>query len=226
MTAPSKSKKPIADTDNTKLPAVRGGDIRIASTVFPGEDGMSDDDLVKYYAGRISQGWQKAAESILNLCKDCAEADERIPAHRKESFYEMAGISQNTFYKLAAIGRSPALYNPDVLASLPPNQTILYAARKLSLTELKRAIAKKIIKPDSNRAEVQRWVSSPKNCRYAAATRPEVTRPEVTFTDWAYENPDFVSLMDAWNASPLLIEIWRRASESVRHRFILDIMRT
>jgi hypothetical protein len=222
MTMPNtKPKKPtITGTETTKLPTVSGDDINVAPSFFPGEDGASEDDLVEYYAARISQGWHKAAESILNLCKDCAKADEKIPAHRKESFYERAGISQNTFYKLAAIGRSPALYNPDVLASLPPNQTILYAARKLSSTELERAIAAKIIKPNSNRAEVERWVSNPKNCRYG---RPPPSA--IALAKKVRQAAEVQSLKELWDASPELVRRWRESMGAVRAGFVREIMK-
>ena len=113
--------------------------------VFTGAQDNTDEDLIKFHASRIANGWHKSVGTILEVSKNCADADVKIPGHLKERFYKALLIDRTVFCKLAAIGRSQSLHNPDVLTSLPAHYSILYEARLLSPPELDRAIADKVV---------------------------------------------------------------------------------
>jgi hypothetical protein len=156
----------------------------------------------------------------LSVAKLCAEADQLIPRRLRHEFYERLPFDRSVFSKLAAIGRTAALHNPDVESSLPPSYSILYIARKLTSDELDRAITNKIITPDTNRADLERWMSIPGNCRYHAVTRDDSGR---AFSDVANQAQMIETMVKAWEASPALVEQWRWSPYAVRMAFLREL---
>jgi hypothetical protein len=216
MTAPSKTKKPTVEVAKTQLPAVPGCDIDIAPGLCPGAQKLTGDDSVKHYAIAISKGWQKTVADILAVAKICAEADKKIPSPFRHRLYPLLPFDRTVFSKLVAIGESPALYDPEVGTSLPPNWTTLYVARKLTPDQLKQAITARVLRPSSSREELRQWVirTFPK-----AADLPD----NAFFRNKAVHAAKVKLLLEAWKASPALVEQWRRAPQAVRTRFIQQI---
>jgi hypothetical protein len=157
----------------------------------------------------------------LATCEICAEADKEVHREERKDFYESLPFDRTVFSKLAAIGRCPALYNPEVETSLPPNYSILHIARKLTSEELDRAIAQGVISPDTNRAELDRWISNPTNCRYQALVRD--THGGTSFHDAAKTEQMLKSLINAFEGSAALLEQWQRAPHVVRMAFVREL---
>jgi hypothetical protein len=238
---PPLSKKPSLTelaADEVQNPTLPGPDIDIAPNDLCTGAHDGTEDLAAYHARPIIRGWQKTVSTILEVSKRCATADEQMPDDLRQQFYDSLPFDRTIFQKLAAIGRSPALHNPQVLPWLPPHYSILYAARNLTPAELDRAHKEKIITPDAKRAVVKEWV---KNCRSDVATRDaaarprvsesptqvEATEPRISFSEErAHDENDFAALLDAWNTAPRLTSTWQKASEAVRQRFIRTISDT
>jgi hypothetical protein len=70
----SKPKKPTADADETQLPTVPGDGVGVAPALCAGAQTSPEHDPIGKYQIAISTGWQKAAQTILGVCKLCAEA--------------------------------------------------------------------------------------------------------------------------------------------------------
>jgi hypothetical protein len=215
-----KSKRPKTGNEEINLTAVPGKAIAIVPEVCTGAHNPPADDPVGSYASRIARGWQETVRTILEVARVCADADRDMPSHLRQEFYRRLPFDRTVFSKLASIGRSPTLHNPEVEASLPPNYSILNIARRLTAKELDRAIAKKMITPDTKRADLERWMSNPNNCRYQAVLRED---SGAAISNAAEHDKKVVLLVETWKASPALVEQWRRAPKAVRERFIQGI---
>ena len=189
--------------------------------VFTGAQDNTDEDLIKFHASRIANGWHKSVGTILEVSKNCADADVKIPGHLKERFYKALLIDRTVFCKLAAIGRSQSLHNPDVLTSLPAHYSILYEARLLSPPELDRAIADKVVSPHANREEVARWASNPANCKLAASTKRH--QRGFAHATKAGQAAEVEALKALWDAAPELVHKWRWSVPAVRDAFVREI---
>jgi hypothetical protein len=188
--------------------------------LFPGAHPHRD-DLISHYAVAISKGWQRSVEAILEVSKICADADDRLDLVQRKLLIIRLPFGRTMFCKLAAIGRAATLHNPELAGFLPPSWTILDLARKLTPAEIDNAISKKVLGPNSSRADLQRWMSNPENCQYAAGKRG---RTDTAAISTAVHEEKFLSLICAWKASPELIELWRWAPDAVRRRFTRLIM--
>ncbi|MEH2564094.1 hypothetical protein [Bradyrhizobium sp. AZCC 2289] len=213
----TKSSTAVADGDQ-QLPVIADRDLPIAPDLFPGEQ-ISDTELVQHYARLIGPRWQRQTDTILAIAKDCAEANAKIPGRLRKSFYEQAKISAEVFRKLAGIGHSHALHNPDIAAALPPNYSILYIAKNMSAVELDRAIAAGIINPNSSRKKVEEWVADPKNCRYRAKHEPD----EIALAKMEGRAKEVKVLLNLWNDSPELARRFRQSMGVVKEAFFKEI---
>jgi hypothetical protein len=218
-------RKPIR-TKNIDVPraAIESGAMSVMDgrDLFPGAQ-PPDQDPVRRYAVDIAQAWQKAFNSILEVSKVCADADDKLDILQRMRLIARLPFGRTMFCKLSAIGRAAALHNPDVAGSLPPNWTILDLARKLTPAELDDAISKRVLRPNSSRAELQRWMSNPENCQYAAAKRGN--RDTAAINSAVLEDK-VLSLIEAWKASPALVDLWRWSPDAVRTRFTRIILKT
>jgi hypothetical protein len=63
-----KPKKPTANTDETQLPTVPGDGVGVAPALCAGAQTSPEHDPIGKYQIAISTGWQKAAQTILEVC--------------------------------------------------------------------------------------------------------------------------------------------------------------
>jgi hypothetical protein len=184
--------------------------------LFPGAQSPPDQDPITRYAVAIAQAWQKTVDAILEVSKVCADADATLDYPQRMRLITRLPFGRTMFCKLVAIGRTATLHNPEIASCLPPNWTILDLARKLTPAELDDAISKRVLSPNSSRAELKRWMSDPKNCQYAAAKRGN--RDTAAINSAVLEDK-VLSLIEAWKASPALVDLWRWSPDPVRTRF-------
>jgi hypothetical protein len=219
-------RKPIR-TKNTDVPSTTVGSGAVSVMdglgLCAGAQSPPDQDPIRRYAVAIAQAWQKTVDAILEVSKICADADDTLDLLQRMQLIARLPFGRTMFCKLVAIGRTATLHNPDVVGFLPPSWTILDLARKLTPAELDDAISKRVLRPNSTRAELQRWMSNPENCQYAAAKR---ANPDAAAINSAVHEDKVRSLLEAWKASPALVDLWRWSPDPVRTRFTQIIKET
>ena len=96
-----------------------------------------------------------------------ARAADRRTARRLECSLDRRGellkqlpFGDSAFSKFVQIGNDRRLNTPELRRLLPPHYTITYAVTLLTDQELQDAIAAKVIHPDMNRDDLQRWRNS------------------------------------------------------------------
>jgi hypothetical protein len=62
----------------------------------------------------IRANWHKAVDSILEVARLCAQANERLDADQKKQLFKLLPFSHPVFSKLAQIGSDERLYEEDV----------------------------------------------------------------------------------------------------------------
>jgi hypothetical protein len=227
MTSAAKPKKTTAAADPpAQLPVVVDDDIKIApADLCAGAQAPGSEDPLAPHEIAIKTGWNHATQGILQTCRACAEAQAIFDADSLHDLIERLPFDRTVFSKLVAIGNSPALNDPKLEKHLPPNWTILDLARKLTPTELGRAVSRNVISPDCNRAGLKSWMSNPDNCGYGAGLRLKRSKAAAvksSATGATSQDPELESLVAAFFSSPVA-DKFRRASEPVRHRFWLRI---
>ena len=125
------------------------------------------------------------------------------------------------FSKLASIGSCGPLYSPEVQAILPPNWTILYAARHLTEVELVRANSAGVLTTNSSRAELLAWISEPGTCHSEKKRR---AKPTWSVMAEAANEDQFRSLKKAWEDLPELRALFREANLVVKRKFVQEIL--
>ena len=212
-------RKPIR-TKNTDVPgtAIESGAVSVMDGLglCPGAQSPPDQDPVRRYAVNIARARQNTVDAILEVSKVCADADATLDYPQRMQLITRLPFGRTMFCKLVAIGRTATLHNPEIASCLPPNWTILDLARKLTPAELDDAISKRVLSPNSSRAELKRWMSDPENCQYAATKR---ANPDAATVNLAVHEDKVLSLLEAWKASPALVDLWRWSPDPVRTRF-------
>ncbi len=142
-------------------PGDHGSAERAGGEISPGKDHPDRRDgelsLVAAYAADIRGHWQRGFDSFWSIAHLCAEANAQLTTAQKAELIACLPFRPATFSKLAKIGADTRLSAPEVQTLLPPHYTTTYAVASLSDEELKEAIAEKIIYPDMQRAELQKW---------------------------------------------------------------------
>lgn len=218
MTSSSKSRRSTADIHQTKLPVVCDHDIPTVPDLCPGAQ-PTGDDPVQYYAIAISAGWQKSVRSILETSKHCADASASLDPVQRKQLIDSLPFDRTVFDKLVGIGRCPALHEPEVESSLPPNWTILNIARNLTPSELTRAISEKVIAPQTNRKNLQQWMA--RNSRWG---KPKPL-DELALAKREGQAGEVRTLKTLWDASPELANKFLWSASAVRTGFIKEIMK-
>jgi hypothetical protein len=113
---------------------------------------------IRSYAERIQGHWHNATESILEVARLCAEANDRLSAPDKKQLLEALPFSSPTFSKLAQIGTDRRLQSTRVQKLLPPNYSIIYSVAQLEDADFKTAIKEGIVNPTMKRADLQTWI--------------------------------------------------------------------
>ena len=213
-------RKPIR-TKNTDVPSTTVGSGAVSVMdglgLCPGAQSPPDQDPIRRYAVAIAQAWQNTVDAILEVSKVCADADATLDYPQRMRLITRLPFGRTMFCKLVAIGRTATLHNPEIASCLPPNWTILDLARKLTPAELDDAISKRVLSPNSSRAELKRWMSDPENCQYAATKRANPADADTV--NLAVHEDKVLSLLEAWKASPALVDLWRWSPDPVRTRF-------
>src|SRR5713226_284073 len=70
------------------------------------------------YARRISENWQKWTDSIFEVARLCAEANQQLQPHEKRDLLESLPFSRATFSKLVKIGSDKRLQKPSIRKAL------------------------------------------------------------------------------------------------------------
>jgi hypothetical protein len=112
---------------------------------------------VRSYADRISIHWQKLTESIMDVARLCAEANDALTADEKKELIQLLPFEQPTFSKLSQIGKDKRLHAPKVQKLLPPNFSFMYEVTQLDDEDLKVAIKQEVITPTAKRSDVEEF---------------------------------------------------------------------
>jgi hypothetical protein len=116
--------------------------------------------LVSDYAERITSAWHKSVDSVFEMSRLCAEADQRLDDDDKKELIARLPFDRTRFVKLTKIGRDQRLQEPQIRPLLPDHHTILYELAGLTDDELKAAVETKSIHPKMKRAELTTWVKT------------------------------------------------------------------
>jgi hypothetical protein len=116
--------------------------------------------LVSEYAERITGAWHKSVDSVFEMSRLCAEADQRLNDDDKKELIARLPFDRTRFVKLAKVGRDERLNDPQIRPLLPPHHTILHEVAGLTDDELRAAVETKIVHPEMKRAELTTWVKT------------------------------------------------------------------
>jgi hypothetical protein len=114
--------------------------------------------LVTEYAERITGAWHKSVDSVFEMSRLCAEADQRLNDDDKKELIARLPFDRTRFVKLAKIGRDQRLQDPQIRLLLPDHHTMLYELAGLTDDELRAAVDTKIVHPEMKRAALTAWV--------------------------------------------------------------------
>ena len=114
--------------------------------------------LVSEYAERITGAWHNSVDSVFEMSRLCAEADQRLNDDDKKELIARLPFDRTRFVKLAKVGRDQRLQDPQIRPLLPEHHTILYELAGLTDDELKAAVAAKVVNPEMKRAALTAWV--------------------------------------------------------------------
>jgi hypothetical protein len=144
--------------------------------ISPGKFDPRDGDasLVANYVSEIGGNWQRGVDAFMNIARLCAQASEQLTVAQRSELMPELPFGEATFSKFVQIGTDTRLNAPEVQRLLPPHYTTTYAVTLLTDEELKEAIAEKVIHPDMQREELQRWRKSHRE-RVRVAPSPQAT---------------------------------------------------
>jgi hypothetical protein len=114
--------------------------------------------LVSEYAERITGAWHNSVDSVFEMSRLCAEADQRLNDDDKKELIARLPFDRTRFVKLAKVGRDQRLQDPQIRPLLPDHHTMLYELAGLTDDELRAAVETKIIHPEMKRAALTAWV--------------------------------------------------------------------
>ena len=115
---------------------------------------------VASFASEIRVNWQRGVDTFMNIARLCADANTRLTDAKKRELMACLPFGEATFSKFAKIGADTRLKSPEIQRLLPPRYTTMYAITFLTDEQLERAIAVKVIHPDLEREELQKWRKS------------------------------------------------------------------
>jgi hypothetical protein len=127
------------------------------SEFSPGKDPSLS---VANYVSQIGQNWQRGVDAFMTIARLCAEASARLTITETGELLKQLPFGDSAFSKFVQIGNDRRLNTPELRRLLPPHYTITYAVTLLTDQELQDAIAAKVIHPDMNRDDLQRWRNS------------------------------------------------------------------
>jgi hypothetical protein len=118
------------------------------------------DREVTNYIDHIGASWRRGVQGLMEVALLCAEANARLKAAQKSELIARLPFRQATFSKFAQIGADTRLNAAEIQRLLPPCYTTMYEVTLLKDEELSLAIAEKVLHPDMNRSQLQRWRKS------------------------------------------------------------------
>ena len=134
---------------------------RPAGDVSPGKNhhDLPDGGIssVADYVTAIQVNWQQGVDAFMSIARLCAEASARLTALQKRELIQALPFGDSAFSKFVQIGTDTRLYAPDIQRLLPPHYTTVYAVTLLTDEELKRAVVEKVLHPDMQRAQLEKW---------------------------------------------------------------------
>ena len=216
-----------AASPDVDVPDADGGAERAGD--FPREKSsdLRDGEVssVANYVRDINGNWQRGVDAFMNIARLCAEANERLTIAQKRELIQALPFGDTAFSKFVRIGTDTRLHAPDIQRLLPPHYTTIYAVTLLTDEELRRAIAEKVIHPDMQRAQLQRWRNSHREKVVVAPSPKEaasdsaVASPPIDWTQDAVESGALPSTTsddnrNTRNNSPRLQRTLRRRKRS------------
>ena len=129
-------------------------------------------ERVTYYVKHIQANWAKAADSILEVSRLCAEANRELSPQDKADLREVLQFSSAMFSKLAKIGADQRLQKPTMQKLLPPNYSIIYEVSRLDNPGFQRVVDAGLLRPDVTRNEIQQHSIRPVSSNPKAGGKP------------------------------------------------------
>jgi hypothetical protein len=136
------------------------GDSMVESKGSEFSPGKDPNLSVANYVSQIGHNWQRGVDAFMNIARLCAEASARLTITERGELLKELPFGDSAFSKFVQIGNDHRLNTPELRRLLPPHYTITYAVTLLTDQELQDAIAAKVIHPDMQRVELQKWCSS------------------------------------------------------------------
>jgi hypothetical protein len=174
---------------------------------------VTETSLVKSYAAGIGEGWRRLTQDVMKVAQLCFEANERLSATQKKELIGQLPFKQAAFSKLSQIGKDTRLHAPEMVRLLPPHYTIVYMLTQLTDDELATAAKERVIHPDMNRANLQKWLNS---CRDQNVPEPK----RATRND----HMAFADLEVAWCSARQFKAAWAQATDLARERFVCEVL--
>jgi hypothetical protein len=140
-----------------------GAQNKTSSTALIDLSGAAPGASAEAYAARIKPAWYKQVDSIIEICKICAEANARLKSSEKKHLYSLLPFGRPTFAKLAGVGADARLQSPDILPFLPSSISTMYELAKLDDNDLLAAKKATVVRPDLTRQELMRWINTRRN---------------------------------------------------------------
>ena len=161
------------------------------SEFSPGKDPSLS---VANYVSQIGQNWQRGVDAFMTVARLCAEASARLTITQRGELLKQLPFGDSAFSKFVQIGNDRRLNTPELRRLLPPHYTITYALTLLTDQELQDAIAAKVIHPDMNRDELQRWRNSHRKRPMKVGSAPS---PKEAASDSTVAGAPIASTQDA-----------------------------
>lgn len=140
---------------------------------------MSDDETTTepwmFYRDEICRGWVKSVQSILDLCKTCAEAYDKLGPHGFHKLTEQVPFSASKLSILCAIGRDERLHKKPVLRRLPACYSTMYQVHLLNDDELNTAVDSGLLQPDVKREHIEKLRLKRGYSKFRQAAKAQVT---------------------------------------------------
>jgi hypothetical protein len=169
------------------------GDSMVESKGGEFSPGKGPNLSVGNYVSQISENWQRGVDAFMTIARLCAEAGARLTITERGELLKQLPFGATAFSKFVQIGNDRRLNTPELRRLLPPHYTITYAVTLLTDQELQDAIAAKVIHPDMQRVELQRW----RNSHRELPTKGEIApNPKEAASDSAVASPPTVPTQD------------------------------
>ena len=146
-------------------------------------------DFTKF-KNRFPNEWQRNANSVLDAGKVLAEAKKELNRKRFQELGAALGLNEKMRQRLTKIGHCKQIYQKRISSHLPDSYATIEKIAGMTLDQFQEALKKKLIRKDTTRQEIERFLSKGKDAETKdwSGTRPVIT----VRLDSDVKNPEYV----------------------------------